>query len=450
MTAPRLLAGLALAGVLLAGFLLRSSMRGVPGAPTLPLEPERGASTPAASPALPSRVPSVPAPNAEPTHETSASPPPAVAAPTYAAPGTIEGRVTRAGQPVAEGEAWIRRSHFGLDSGPCLTEGPDLDSERVRVDADGLFRFHAAPGHHCVGLELDGARHARAFQVVDGQPNERWEIVLGASGFEGTVWTTDGLPAPDAAIRIGGGPPRGPQVQRLTSTGLDGSYRISGLEAGTYGLEVMLDPRRDGPRLPSVFSMELAEGEVRRLDFGSPLGTHAWTGSLASSSGAPLPYIAVLFLLKDTSSGALYSSFPAPDARVHFPLTPGTYVPALNMAAGPLELGAFTMGTQDLETELRLPGTWVDVAVRYEGSKGEPKTAMRSLHVRASPLGSSGALIHALPGQDGHWHLLAVEPGTYEVSALQGTTARAPRATFPLDVRAGEDVIRMEIEVGDP
>lgn len=151
----------------------------------------------------------------------------------------------------------------------------------------GVFRERCRPGRYDVVVEAPGYERLVRSDLAVPMPTRDgygFRLETGA-GIAGTVYTEQGMPAPDVPVFLhvgellpGGDVPR----DAMTNTGRDGSFRFSPLDRGRYELS-LLEPDNQRDRLAAVY----VEDHVTKVDM--VLATrHQVTLRLRDEAGRPV------------------------------------------------------------------------------------------------------------------------------------------------------------------
>ncbi|MBL8753419.1 MAG: carboxypeptidase regulatory-like domain-containing protein [Planctomycetes bacterium] len=201
-------------------------------------------------------------------------------------PGQLEVLVLRAGERVVgasvqvwpPGTNWVCEPAFGSD--PPLRRGS--------TGADGRVRFEGLPnGDYAVRAVVDEDFAAAPAKVGAGEAGGRARTVvlmLGKASVAGTVLTGDGAPRSGEAVYVTGLGPLPPR-DFLARTDAAGRYRIGGLAAGRYNVQIQPPGpwSADNERMLSV-----AAGERARIDFGPVAPLHELRGRIVEGAGGPV------------------------------------------------------------------------------------------------------------------------------------------------------------------
>lgn len=348
--------------------------------------------------------------------------------------------VDEAGEPIAR--ARVEASSYGTAQ---LSNGLDLTDERGRFEIENLL-----DSEYRVTASAQGFVQATRTNVrLDAGTVE---LVLGRQGaVAGTaVIASSGEPLPAFRASARMVIPNGDALGRVAARGLfrDGQYRLEGLNAGRYIIEV--EAEGYAPSYSAEVQVELSETtsdvEVRAVMGGIIRGR-----VVSSATGEPLRGVVVRTLDNTFRSNPLTKAFGN-----HLPRST-TNRRVQTDAEGAFELRALAAGMYQLELSHRDHSTeWVrDIKVELDGVVEHDDIELRAgATVHGTVYDRSGA---ALPGAKIHLNGLTVYPGqprandkgqyritnlpagTWEISA-QRTGLTNPLDSWP-DVTTSQKII---------
>src|SRR6185503_11814889 len=168
-------------------------------------------------------------------------------------------------------------------------------------------------------LEINGASTVCAGANLPEDRGVRREIHLGSASLQGSVWNEEGEPIPEVTIKVSSKSGTGTvsQLTFRTECNAEGDYRVTGLAEGQWGGGFNL--ARNGV---SYFSLTLARGEARHLDFGMPRPWPSWHGTLRARTGAEHRGRAWLHLVSPSGNPSLWVRPVHDDGRFELRLVP--------------------------------------------------------------------------------------------------------------------------------
>jgi len=352
---------------------------------------------------------------------------------------TLTGRVLKGGQPVANAMLL-----FGSGDG----NGAMTDIRQSRSDAEGRYQvgLDNAGTYGVVvtssGGMFGGRQSAVPIQVPD-EPNPVVDIAVKAAGVSGRVTNTEGRPVSGAIVSVvpngtqGGNAGHGPGGMQ-DQTESDGTFRIEGLDPGTYGLSVAAAGYRnaDAQTVTIVNESDVPAVDVR-LEPGRTV-----RGRVLDANGNGIAGAMVL----TAASGA------APSGRDSMPSTTdvnGTFV-ITAPADGPIDLTAVATGFPPARAVSVQPQDGVDIVLR----------APRGGRVRVTvvdpngPVAGARVTCRAVPdylgagylsfldrtpptGTDGTTTVTSLAPGAYELKVASDSR----RATSAVTLSEGAEVV---------
>ena len=352
---------------------------------------------------------------------------------------TLTGRVLKGGQPVANAMLF-----FGAgDGGGAMTDirqsRSDADGRyQVGLDTAGTYGVVVASG----GGMFGGRQTAVPIQVPD-EPNPVVDVTVKAAGISGRVTNAEGKPVSGALVSVTATGPQGGNAGH-GSGGMqdqsesDGTFRIEGLDPGSYGLSVAAA----GYRSAEAQTVTIAnESDVPAVDVRLEPGRTV-RGRVLDANGNGIAGAAVL----TAASGA------APSGRDSMPSTTdvnGTFV-ITAPADGPIDLTAVATGFPPARAVSVQPQDGVDVVLRApRGGRvrvtvvdpNGPVTGAR-VTCRAVPdylgAGYLSFFDRTSPtGTDGTTTVSALAPGSYELTVASGSK----RATSAVTLTEGAEVV---------
>lgn len=342
----------------------------------------------------------------------------------------LSGRVfDESGRPVAGAEVMARR----------LTDAEEWLVGLVRSDDRGAFDLAGLPaGRLRVIARATGWASGMTdpLELAPGEVRRDLEIELPrGAALAGTVRTVEGKPVAGARLIATPEDRRGLVLPLETTSGDEGTYRLDGLDLGSWSLTVS---HPDHPRLRH--SVRVDAGEQRldlTLEPGSEIAGRVVTEAAVPASGARVR------LVPQNAVAVPPPSVTAPDGTFRFTgLAAGTYrlSAELDGAAAARDVDLSTAPLADLELRLAPGGS---VAGRVLGLSAAELAAG---HVTAA--GPDGAVRHASLSADGGYRLEGLSAGAWILTARGGEDGR--QASRRLELATGEDVdgVDLEIETG--
>ncbi|HEV8113585.1 MAG TPA: carboxypeptidase-like regulatory domain-containing protein [Planctomycetota bacterium] len=363
-----------------------------------------------------------------------------VSAPVEVAPDLprLEVLVTFADAPLAG--ASVALFPFGESQGFLTADDASARIVEERTGPDGIAHLgDRVAATYLVLATAPGGEQARARIVVAPAARVRTTLALGTAALEGTVHDLDGRPFAGARVLARQG-----DVWFVTAADASGWYRLGGLTGGSArSVRALALDLAAGETLP----FELASGETRRVDFGSPNGRARWSGVVRLPSGAPL---AGPFRLYFTGSPEAAIGNTPVDAAGHFDvvLPPGRYVARFETPAG-LALGSADLAGA-LVQDLAVPRVVVRGRLRYVGTKHplakgpEHDVALALAKSDGTPV--TGTLLRS----DARFAFLGLEPGSYALTTSPWTIAATADGTQPFEIGAGTDELELDLAITDP
>ncbi|MFQ5986500.1 MAG: carboxypeptidase regulatory-like domain-containing protein [Thermoplasmata archaeon] len=278
------------------------------------------------------------------------------------------------------------------------------------------------PGQYRLSLERNG-EELRAMNVTLDQGEEREQgLAVPAVILSGLLTDEFGLPPEAAVVRVA---EEATGEVTSTSSGVDGSYRLEGLFAGTYTVVAEAGERASLPQ-----RLALAGGRVTPLDLRmEPQGELAGRSLL---SFVPTPHVTLTLQRRGEANGLMVTTDE--DARFALDLPFGTYdAYALHFKGGQTYafLGTRVVGPGSQAVDLNLlPAHQVEGRVESQGSgvTGASVTFELEEARHALATGANGSFVTFLPA--GLYQVVALSAAGQHVTplAVDGPTS----ATFLL------------------
>jgi protocatechuate 3,4-dioxygenase beta subunit len=363
---------------------------------------------------------------------------------------TVTGTVKNAKGPVAGVAIVLIPIDASADRGSSLRTG--------QTDAKGAFELKGLPpGKYILQATENqvGARHSVTLTIPEGVESVHKDLVLLAGMIEGRVLDAKGQPVSEALIiarpdgRLDGGSLEDLAlgiVGQAVSAG-DGTFRVEGLAAGTYILQVQHGAHGQG-RLTGV---SLSDGQHLK---GVEIKLPAAAELVLVVSGPTGPVNRALVQLTDREGSPvsiLATALTGENGRIAVPsVAPGTYrviVAAKDLAATVVD-GVTVAARGITEIPVRMvTGGILRVLVVDEDGIPIPGVRARAENAREGGvphLLDPGAILRNPPttGADGNVDLAHVPPGRYFVAVNLGE--RSARSEKAVEVRDGE---RSEVRV---
>jgi hypothetical protein len=383
-------------------------------------------------------------------------------------PGAAEGRVVDAGS----GEP-IRKAAV------ILRTGPD-GGVAAYTNAQGIFRFeNLDSGAYTATASRDGyvADRKAPPTVVTIQPDKtESEITLKlvrTGAISGRVIDADGDPAARASVSFG--PLTGTLSLGPTSTNDRGEYRAFGIPPGKYRVVVAWSSSIEAPS-PTPVRLASGEEQTYRPTWYPGTPDRKQAAVVEVTSGADLQGIDIQLVRShavrlrgrviglstaafvnlravdpSTRNGGMAVIQGPPGAFEIAAVLPGEYELEVNglgaNGQGPSTNKRITVGESDIEGIELTIGTPQQVTGRLIPPKDRPLSP--GWMVFLSRREENRGVVSANVAADGSFHLEAVPPGDYEVSAGR-FSADADPDTYVSAVREGDEDIRDKgLHVGD-
>jgi hypothetical protein len=367
--------------------------------------------------------------------------------------GTIEGILLRGLKPVEGGQAWLgAESTGGLPWGSAAAWDAEPSVSRTAIGADGVFRFSGLqPDTYGVGVRTtDGTTRHVYLELHADEPTRRIRIVLGGGGLRGHVFDERGGPCVGwkVAAYNWGNTLAGVQVIDGRETDAAGAFEFGGLVGGNYVLSAGPVADRRDP-LTRTLMVELPPGQWKTVDFGASRRAASWSGRVLLPDGAPMRLAAASELWLQ-SEGVRETTRLTYEGAFQVQLASGTYSIALfaytRVGAERLELGEIQLSDSDRAQDLVLPRATLRVRANYQGTQMDKSEAAGRF---STWLTGSDRSRTGLRGADGNEYFLGLEPGEYQLSSfppIQG----APGGKIPVQIREQDQVVELDLVVGDP
>jgi hypothetical protein len=332
-----------------------------------------------------------------------------------------------------------------LPGGPWSAVTDDRGAYLFAGLGAGLWRVEA--GDDALGVDGETVRLSESDSLV-----VRDLVPAGGGAIAGRVTSSRGLPLDGVRLRVT--PLAADAEPRETRTRPDGSYRVAGLEPGTWSVEAAFGGRQTQRREAVV---EVARGETTALDFAPP--TQGEIGGTVTRAGERAAGVTVRVSWEPADGGALsHVRRDVTDALGVYGfegLDPGVYRLVIEDGAartgGDVVLAEGDRVTADLELwEGRVAGEVLDT-----GGRAVPHALVRA--APSSPVVGELAA-EARAGPDGRFLLTGLPVGLYDLTVLArgrvearrgGVQAEPPGAEHPVTIVLGQGG-EVDIEVRGP
>ncbi|MEZ4358776.1 MAG: carboxypeptidase-like regulatory domain-containing protein [Kofleriaceae bacterium] len=339
------------------------------------------------------------------------------------------------GAPVAGARLTARGGSAGRKA---RAGGGRAPSDEARSSGDGSFRLGPLTG--AVTLEATADGHASASRKLDlgavpgsisAERREDFELVAYDRELGGFVDDARGAPVAGARVAVAQGPAAG----RSATTDSDGGFLLRQLPEGELLLSV------EHPEFPAHQATVTEPARVRlALPFGGGV-----EGRVADEAGGPIAGVRVIGA---GPGGREVAGLTARDGSFRLlALPPGTWRlsaqrPGLLAAALTVDVAAGTsrgeIGRRDLTLVLRRGGVVGGTVRDRRGAR------LAGAVVRAR--GDDDAVAEARSDARGEFRVVDCPTGELEISAEHAGT----RVTTSLVLRAGQEILSLELEVPTP
>ncbi|MEE2940488.1 MAG: carboxypeptidase regulatory-like domain-containing protein [Planctomycetota bacterium] len=384
---------------------------------------------------------------------------------------TVRGRVLDPQGAAVEGAS----VYFDADTGQAVTalmSAPSPDS--TRSGADGSFTLLGLPpGELTISASHDDFAKASASQIVAGPGEQLEDLVLRLSeggAIEGICFDDEGRTASNRIVTVQS---MAMTRQRVVASDSDGTFRIDGLEAGSYQV-VAIDPAMrtsgdaDTSSINDMFkymklaTAEVVEGEVATVFLGAPPSDPVEVSGRVTQGGEPYAQAMVTWM-PATTGVQEKMKLTTTDADGRYGLTldeAGDYVISVARLPG----GATQQvtvefeervaeGTQTLRRDIEIPGG--TLAGRVRGADGEPLGAARVTVVEVGGVRTNqligGSYAELQTDADGRFEVSGLRAGAYQASAggamLFGSAPSAPARVTVGPIEVGEDARVEGVEI---
>ncbi len=213
-------------------------------------------------------------------------------APNIPLNGTV---VTTRGEPVAEATITLLSSDESADT------VEDAISQ-TRSGPNGRFTFEEVkPGRYALRAEASPLATAYLYDIEAGRtiPPRDLTIVMGAGGTLRGRYTVNGLPVEGVTVQA-----MGQAESRAATTDSTGSFSITALSPGEYGVTAIPQPRFDTPEatrrftIPPPVRVEIVEGQTTEIALGPDEGVEI-SGKILGN----LPQTPILVCLLQRAGG---------------------------------------------------------------------------------------------------------------------------------------------------
>jgi hypothetical protein len=187
-------------------------------------------------------------------------------------------------------------------------------------------------------------------------------------------------------------------------------------------------------------STELAAGEWRTVDFGSPERAGEWTGRVLLPRGKALDIGAMRLDIESGASTEEANVLPSGEFRAR--LSAGVHRVRLRTGQGnTVAFAPVTMPQGDLEQDLVLPPAVLRVRVTREGAP------TNDVHLWLAS--ASGSRVRGEWGTDGGILFLGVAPGDYKLTCSPPIRG-AVGGQLPVRIGPTDDEVELDVVVGGP
>ena len=370
--------------------------------------------------------------------EPTAPPPPERQLPP---PRCIDVLVLLDGEP-AQGALVLVAGHDegGLNR---VAEPWDRGVRSAQTGADGWTRFAELPlDAFDVEARIDGLGAVRRRDVGCGRREGAVVVLeLGTGAIEGRARNARGEAVADAWVEVAGD-----YVRRGARTDVAGAYRVGGLPAGSH---MVMGP--GGRHTALVF--ELAAGETKRVDFGSPHGRTTWRGVVRTASGARATgtwgvSVEPVRAQHEPIQGLVdaHAFQAAPDGSFEASLEPGRYRVFVAIGAR-RDSGEIEIGRVPLEHDIVIQGVTLTCAVAYTGRRLSREELAEVGLVLRRP-GSLGSLEGCTPGPDGRYTFYALTPGRHVLRGYRLAIAGFPDG-MPVEIDGQRSEVFVDVTLED-
>ena len=384
---------------------------------------------------------------------------------------TVRGRVLDPEGAPVEGASVF----FDADTSQVVTalmSAPSPDS--TRSGAGGAFTLLGLPpGDLTISASHDEFAKASASQLIAGPGEQLNDLLLRLSeggSIEGICFDDEGRTASNRIVTVQS---MAMTNQRVVASDSDGTFRIDGLEAGSYQV-VAIDPAvrtsgdADTSSINDMFkyiklaTAQVVEGEVATVFLGAPPSDPVEVSGRVIQGGEPYAQAMVNWLPASTGVQEKMK-FTTTDADGRYSLTldeAGDYVISVAKLPG----GAAQQvtvefeervaeGTETLRRDIEIPGG--TLAGRVLGADGEPLGAARVTVIEVGGVRTNqligGSYAELQTDADGRFEVSGLRAGTYQASAggamLFGSAPSAPARVTVGPIEMGEDARVEDVEI---
>lgn len=300
----------------------------------------------------------------------------------------------------------------GYHMHPMLTPDSGQGQQSV-VDAQGITRYDGvAAGDWPLTVSLNSG-HLRQviIRLQEGEEGKQVRVQLGHSSIQGHVFDAHGTPAAGAIVSWSsrGKPDHG--FWSMTTTGVDGSYRLDHLLPGS----AWLTHRSSELQVRDMSTIRVPETGPLVWNFGSPRGTVNVRCRLETSSGE-IP-VGTFALNRNLEPGVTFRQFPVknPAEPFELKLEPGDWTVHMNTATSPwtprVEVASWRVEGPGPAHTLTVPG------YRISGTLHSPEAdqpgAIQDIALRQA--GGDHVYREAIGTDEDHWVIDAVLPAEYDI-----------------------------------
>jgi hypothetical protein len=369
---------------------------------------------------------------------------------------TLDLTVLRDLVPAAGVRLWIAPANEWLIE-DCLDvrARPPANARRLDTDRYGSAVFTGLDPqvyNYRVGIATGVAPDVPSrFVTTELYPGHKYKLRLGTARVEGRAFDALGRERAGAGVQVYGARPDAEHFYFAAHAVVDarGEFTVGDLAAGNYLAILEPDGHFDGRGEVVRIPIELREGEVRTVDFGSPSPAPRWTGRVLNAFGEP--FWSGSIHLTNERDGRQISGPVDDEGRFELAIAPGSWNVTARVAGAPGEGFAFgvrELAARDLESDLVVRGTRLVIRL----IEPDPETGVKRSRRREDPLAISvrpeghdypSAFRDTRLQQDGRRVIDGLEPGRWQVTVHPGAFREGEPVI--VTIAAGESVVETEL-----